>query len=79
MGGKAPGEASVGPRGVVLARPVRLSFGSSHPFVSVLSRLGRHILTSRQSAVPAAAERWQRHGLSRAFLTAFWRRLWDSH
>ena len=48
------------------------------PFFQYTARLGRHILTARRGATPAAAEHWRRQGLSALFLTDFWQRLWRS-
>ena len=48
------------------------------PFFQYTARLGRHILTARQGATPAAAEHWRRQGLTTVFLTDFWMRLWES-
>ena len=49
------------------------------PFFQYTARLGRRILTARIRKRPAAAEYWQRQGLSESFLTRFWQRTWQSH
>ena len=48
------------------------------PFFQYTVRVGRHILSARRSATPAAAEHWRLQGLTHEFLADFWTHLWAS-
>ena len=58
--------------------PLRESGSPDLPFFQYTVRLGRRMLLARRQAIPAAAEHWQRQGLTADFLTDFWARLWSS-